>query len=172
MVSRIVLPIIEKNFSVLEVGPGPGTWTKVLLSNKEIARYDIVDISEEMLRQAKDNLHEFEQINFVHSDILDFVPKEQYDFFFSSRFIEYVNDKEKVVDTIFKSLKPGGKGYLSTKTPQYGRFMSKKVNSPVHQGQISAKKLRELFERRGFKVKKIINVNSVFPGLNSGLSPY
>ncbi len=103
---------------VFELGPGPGTWTKELLTIAPQATYHLVDISEEMLKQAKGNLKGFPNITFTQSDILDFVPQQQYDFFFSSRIIEYVPDKDRAIKIIASALKPGAYGYLVTKTPQ------------------------------------------------------
>ncbi|MFA6275086.1 MAG: class I SAM-dependent methyltransferase, partial [Candidatus Paceibacterota bacterium] len=40
----------------LEFGPGPGTWTKFFLDKKSGANFTLVDISNEMLSLAKQNL--------------------------------------------------------------------------------------------------------------------
>ena len=165
---RYALPLVKNSDAVLEVGPGPGTWTKFLLEKTDGSAYDVVDISEQMLKQAKENIGTDVRLTFIHSDILDFVPTKQYDFFFSSRFIEYVPEKDRVIEIISDSLKPGGLGYIVTKTPQYNRFFSKKVKSPVHQGQISANELSDIFVQKGFSVLAVRNVTSVFPGMRVG----
>ncbi len=40
----------------LELGPGAGTWTKLFLEKCPDAKFDLVDISSEMLKLAKENL--------------------------------------------------------------------------------------------------------------------
>ena len=163
------LPLIKQGSHILEVGPGPGTWTKEILNSLPEVRVSILDISEQMLRQAKENITDTHRVTFMHHDFTTFVPDKQYDFFFSSRFFEYVPDKQSVIETISKSLAEGGKGYLVTKTPQYKRAFSKRVSGDIHQGQISSDELVRLMERSGLKVIKIVNVTSVFPGLRNGL---
>lgn len=165
---RNCLPLIKEDDVLLEVGPGPGTWTKEIIANFSNLEYDVVDISEEMLKQARANLNNDARVNLIQSDILDFSPQKQYDFFFSSRFIEYVPDKGKVIVIVAQSLKPGGYGYIVTKTPQYNRFFRKSTPSAIHQGQISDKELKKLFEDNGFQVLKTINITSVFPLLRVG----
>tara|TARA_B100000745_G_C20149125_1_gene394002 strand:+ start:901 stop:1626 length:726 start_codon:yes stop_codon:yes gene_type:complete len=165
---KYVLPQLEEKRTVLEVGAGPGTWSKFLLEKTATAPYDIVDISDEMLKQAKANLSSYSNVQFIRSDILEFIPEKEYDFFFSSRFIEYVDDKLAVAKIISASLKSGGRGYLVTKTPHYNKVLRKRNVSLVHQGQISANELSVVFEEVGLEVDCVVNVTSVFPGLGSG----
>ncbi len=164
----VVPRYLHNAMQVFELGPGPGTWTKELLTIAPQATYHLVDISEEMLKQAKGNLKGFPNITFTQSDILDFVPQQQYDFFFSSRIIEYVPDKDRAIKIIASALKPGAYGYLVTKTPQYQRWFGNKVASQVHQTQIDSVALSELLQRHGFEVIDSFQVTCVFPGVRSG----
>ena len=166
-VEKYAIPIMADG-NILELGPGPGTWTKLLLKKSPSSTYDLVDISEEMLKQAKLSLGDRENINYIQSDILDFVSDKKYDFFFSSRIIEYVPDKSKAVQIITNTLKSGASGYLVTKTPHPKRFWGIKNNSPVHQNQISAKDLAKLLKDNECEVSLLTNVTSVFPGIRSG----
>ncbi len=165
---KLVPQYLSDGMKVFELGPGPGTWTKELLMIAPQATYHLVDISEEMLKQAKDNLKEFSNITFTQSDILDFVPQQSYDFFFSSRIIEYVPDKDRALEVIADALKPGAYGYLVTKTPQYQRLFSNKLVSKVHQTQISPSDLSKLLEQHGLTVIKSLQVTCVFPRVHSG----
>ena len=78
-------------------------------------------------------------------------------------------EKETAMQVIAKALKPGGYGYLVTKTPQQGRRFGKKVSSPVHQTQVSSADLQKVMEKSGLQVIKKIHVTCVFPGLRSGM---
>jgi SAM-dependent methyltransferase len=167
-VEKFALPYLNSVTSVFELGPGPGTWTKVLLQRNPTASYDLVDISEEMLKQAKAALSDVSNIRFINSDILDFVTDKKYQFFFSSRIIEYVPNKEKAVQIISNSLEAGSYGYIVTKTPHPGRFWGIKNNSAVHQTQVAPAELKCLFEKADCEIVKVVNVTSVFPGLRSG----
>lgn len=170
-VERYALPLIDdKTENIFELGPGPGTWTKLLLQKSPKAHYDLVDISEEMLAQAKESLPQDADITFIVSDILDFKPERSYDFFFSSRIIEYVPDKDKAVSIIASSLKSGAYGYIVTKTPQQKRGFGTPITSPVHGQQVGPDELVALFEKHNCTVKQRVHVTCVFPGLRSGLA--
>lgn len=169
-VLRYALPLLNNESDILELGPGPGTWTKILLQKAPQARFDLVDISEEMLSQARTNLGNQENISYITSDILDFSPQKQYDFFFSSRIIEYVPQKDQAVKTIAASLRSGAYGYIVTKTPQQKRFFGTAITSPVHASQIPGDELAELFEKHHCRILKKVHVTAVFPGLRSGLA--
>lgn len=165
---RYVIPRFVKCKNILEVGPGPGTWTKLLLGVNPQARYNLVDISREMLAQAQHNLTGQSNVRFVESDILDFSSNEQYDGFFSSRIIEYVPDKAKAISIITQHLVPGAVGFISTKTPQTDRPFRRHALTELHKNQIPAQELTALLIANGCTVKSIINVTSVFPLVQSG----
>ncbi len=167
-VQKYALRYLPKAGDILELGPGPGTWTKVLLENSRNSKYDLVDISEEMLRQAKKALSNFDNIRFINTDILDFVPDKKYDFFFSSRIIEYVPNKNKALKIVIDSLNSGSYGYLVTKTP-HNRFWSFSKKTKVHEGQIKAEELVKIIDDLGCEIIETANVTSVFPGLRCGL---
>ena len=169
-VKKYALPHIQNGMEVFELGPGPGTWTKVLLEKAPEARYNLVDISDEMLKQAKMALDGNDNIGYTTSDILDFQSEKKYDFFFSSRMMEYVpkEDKAKAVATICEAMSSGAYGYIVTKTPQYARLFSKKVQAPIHSQQISSSELIKLFKENNCVVTDRVHVTCVFPKLRSG----
>lgn len=148
----------------LELGPGPGTWTKEILIKYPEVEMDLVDISSAMLGQAKDNLSDFAGLRYFDANFLDFEPDKQYDFFFSSRAIEYLPDKDQAVKKIFDLLKTGGVGCLTTKTPKYliNRLLGRQV-SDLHLGQISPWKLKKIFQEQGFTDVKVYPVTFSFP---------
>jgi len=161
---------LEKHFTgcnLLELGPGSGTWTKILLSNKKVT-VDLVDISNEMLRQAKENLQGYGVINYFENDFLDFNPEKKYELFFSSRVFEYLSDKEAAVIKISQLLKPDGFGFIISKTPKY--FFNKLIGrkeSTLHQGQINPDLLISLLRNNGFKNIKAYPVTISIPFLKS-----
>ena len=168
-VKKYALPLITEGDRVFELGPGPGTWTKFILQ-KNPSQVDMVDISSEMLLQAKENLlDKTELIDFIESDILDFKSSNTYDFFFSSRMIEYVPEKEQALSNIVSSLKPGAFGYLVTKTPQYNRPFKKHTHSSIHQNQIAPDSLETLLVGRNCAVIKKVHVTGIFPLVHCGL---
>jgi ubiquinone/menaquinone biosynthesis C-methylase UbiE len=160
---------------VFELGPGAGTWSKLLLEKKFAGHLDMLDISSQMLFMAKSALLPYPNTGFMEKDFLAFRPDRAYDFFFSSRVFEYLPDKEKAVAKISRILPPGGRGFIITKTPKYpiNKLLGRKV-SEFHRGQISPRELKRIFQRGGFSEIKIYPVTLSFPifksaGLNMAL---
>lgn len=165
-----VLPLIKGSTSVVEVGPGPGTWTKKLLEAEPSAQYTLVDISSEMLGQAKKALTEFENVTFVERDLVEYQQSPMFDFFFSSRAIEYMPDKQKAVATIASLLTSGGKGAIITKTPKPGfDKLRGRTISPLHRGQIGPSELARVVRDAGLVVDGIDIATATVPGLHAPL---
>jgi ubiquinone/menaquinone biosynthesis C-methylase UbiE len=150
--------------SCLELGPGHGTWTNVLLENHKSAHFDLVDISSEMLRLAKERFSRKDNISYHESDFLEFSPAKKYDFFFSSRALEYIDDKPAAIKKIISLLAEGGTAFIITKTPKYLRMklMGKKV-SAFHSGQISPRLLKALLMEAGASEVELYPVTFVWP---------
>jgi len=147
---RFVLLHLGSPRHVLEIGPGPGTWTKYLLKAAPDASFTLVDISETMLTQAKASLNG--NIEFIESDWVSFAPAGTYDFFFSSRAFEYVNDKRAALAVVSRSLGVGKWGALITKTPKPLFDLIRGRNSSLHQGQVSPTTLVRLCREVGLRV--------------------
>ena len=157
-----------KNY--LELGPGAGTWTKLFIEQNNQANFDLVDISSEMLKLAKNSLSKLQDvnINYFEKDFLQFKPEKKYDLFFSCRTFEYLPNKELAVKKIAELLQSGGQGFVITKTPKYlrSKILGRKIPK-LHRGQISYRRLKKLFKNVGFKEIKIYPVTMNFPLLHS-----
>jgi ubiquinone/menaquinone biosynthesis C-methylase UbiE len=152
----------------LELGPGAGTWTKLFVSYCRGANFDLVDISGEMLKLAREALEGYNNIRFFECDFSRFAPDKRYDFFFSSRVIEYFPDKETLVKKIGKLLKSSGYGFIITKTPKYFRYKVLRRTVPnLHRGQINPRALRSIIEKTGCEIIGIYPVTMSFPVLKS-----
>lgn len=148
----------------LELGSGAGTWTKLFAEKYNNACFDLVDISSEMLGIAKNALVKYRNVNFFESDFLEFNPEKNYDFFFSSRAIEYFPDKNLLAEKIVNLLKDGGRGFIITKTPKYLRrkILGKKT-SAFHENQIDPRKLGRVLKEKGCGEIEIFPVTVSFP---------
>lgn len=141
--------------SYLELGPGAGTWTKLFLSKRPAARFDLVDVSSEMLALSREALASSKQVSFFESDFMQFDAKgHRYDFFFSSRVIEYIPNKEGLFAKIASLLKPEGAGFIITKTPKYFRstLLGRRISS-LHRGQIHPRVAEQMLRNVGFKTE-------------------
>jgi len=133
-----------------ELGPGAGTWSKLLLGRHQGMRLDAVDISTEMLNLARQNLKHYEGVTLTEADFLTYQPTSSYDFFFSIRALEYFVDKEPVIQKISSLLASGGRGLIITKIPRYARSALRgRVVSELHQYQIAPRELGALLQKAG-----------------------
>ncbi len=146
----------DKPLLALELGPGHGTWTKEILKMLAPIELDLVDISAEMLKLARQRFGNKNNIHYFQSDFLAFKAGKQYDLFFSVRALEYIEPKAEAIKKISSLLRPGGFGFIITKTPKYWR--SKILRRPLkdlHKNQISPLKLKRLLRQNGFLSVKI-----------------
>jgi ubiquinone/menaquinone biosynthesis C-methylase UbiE len=168
VLNRLVVPIVRRALRVLEVGPGPGTWTKILLEANPEAKYTLVDISREMLAQAREGLASHTDVTFVESDLLAFESSQPFDLFFSSRAIEYMPDKRAAARKIASLLAPGAHGAIITKMPKpfFDQVRGRKV-ATLHTGQIAPCDLAFILEHSGLIVEKIRIATATLPGFGS-----
>ncbi len=162
---RRVFPLIAHAARVLETGPGPGTWTKLLLEANPSARYTLVDISHEMLTRAQGALADRTNVDFIESDLLAYESSDPYDFFFSSRAIEYMPDKAAAVRKIASLLSPGAAGAVVTKMPKPFFDRVKGRTSALHVGQIAPKDFICLLEQADLVVERVRIATATFPGI-------
>jgi ubiquinone/menaquinone biosynthesis C-methylase UbiE len=149
----------------LELGPGAGTWTKLLRTFAPSASYTLLDISDTMLSIAEKNLSaDSKNIEFVTSDFLAYETERTYDFFFSSRAIEYIVDKKTAVEKMYALLESEGEGVVITKNPRYwgDRLLGRKTPD-LHKNQIAPSALTELLVEAGFTVELLRPVTMTVP---------
>ena len=138
---------------ILEIGCGPGTWTKILLKKYPKANIECVELSSSMSEQFKKNIKN-KRIKINVKSFLDFYTNKRYDFVFSSRAIEYIPNKKKIVDKIWKFMEKRGKGVIITSPPHpfllsIKRAFGKKIDKE-HIDRISTDKIKILLQNKGF----------------------
>lgn len=168
LLHRLVEPKIQQATSILEVGPGPGTWTELLLAANDQASYTLVDISREMLAQAQEKLGGRTNVSLIESDLISFEASQQYEYFFSSRAIEYMSDKRKVCEKISHLLAPGASGAIITKMPKpiFDRLRGRSVSS-LHGAQIAPQALVRLLAGTGLVVEGVHIATATMPLIGS-----
>lgn len=103
----------EPNTTVLEIGCGPGTTTYEIARRQSNNALTIIDIEPEMIKQAKKNLADFKNIEYVCQDCAEYLrnlPDESINTIYSAWTIHNFTQKEKeeVFKDIFRVLKNGG----------------------------------------------------------------
>jgi ubiquinone/menaquinone biosynthesis C-methylase UbiE len=138
---------------VLEIGPGDGVWTDLILPRtKDLT---LVDQSVEMIGRAKERLATYNTVSFEVGDFLQYQSNTPFNLIFAIRCFEYFEDKEKAVANFARLLAAGGTVVLVTKNPQHVA-MKKVQNRELHKGQIAREELVALFAKHGFEVTKVV----------------
>ncbi len=167
MATQAILRVVDSiaYTNCLELGPGAGTWTKLLLTKHPNAKYTVLDISKTMLDIARENLKEAGgDITYIQSDFSTYAEGGSYDFFFSSRALEYIVDKDEAIAKIHRILAPNGQGVIITKNPRYWAdklFM--RTIPDLHKNQIAPGALTALLTEKGFTVKLVRPATVTFP---------
>jgi ubiquinone/menaquinone biosynthesis C-methylase UbiE len=110
VVNQIMMKYLNKNLTLLEVGPGAGRWTKIL--QKKAYKIIIADISEECLRICKDRFQEYSNIEYylIRDGRLNFLDDESIDYIWSYDVFVHINptDTEQYIAAFQRILKSGG----------------------------------------------------------------
>lgn len=140
--------------SILEIGPGDGVWTDLIIGKAE--KITLLDQSIEMLKRAQDRLKEHSHISYEQTDFLAFNSTQSSDLIFAIRCFEYFEDKDAAVAKFATLLVPGGKLILVTKNPDHIK-MNKVQERELHSGQITKADLVSLLKEHNFIVEPVIS---------------
>lgn len=163
-----VVPDLGNAKYVVELGPGPGTWTRLIADALPDATFTLLDISPEMLARATEV---FDRTNAVETRVGDFITvnlPEKADYFFSSRALEYVSDKHEAALRIACILSQNGRGTIITKMPK--RIINRLMNrtpGPLHRGQIRPHELTHELAVAGLRIRGIYPVTFAIPFIHS-----
>jgi ubiquinone/menaquinone biosynthesis C-methylase UbiE len=143
----------------LEVGCGPGTWTRLLLKKYPKARFTCLDISKEMIAQFKKQIKTTNVKTIVNNFLDEDLKNKKFDFLFCSRAIEYIPNKSRVIEKFYDLLLPGGKGLIVTSHPHPRTLMLKRMlgfkMNKQHMDRISVGNMSFLLHKAGFRNIKI-----------------
>lgn len=174
----------------LEVGCGPGTWTREVAPLVE--HLTALDISEEMIEQARAYTGA-DNVDFVHSDIAQYPLDRQFDAVFSVRVVEYLDQWEPVISRLLDAVAAGGRAAIITKTPisvwrgtgreravaQTVRRIGRKIRgipeperAPFWQRYIPPAGLAQMFEEHGLRNVRIRPVIYGLPIFVRGTKQY
>ncbi len=148
--------VLEKAFScisgnVLEIGGGDGSWTLLYIEKCDHITY--MDISEEMLLQAKKNLSKYQnKINFIQGDFMsNNLASSSFDKIISIRNFEYFKDKNFAVSEFNRLLKSNGELLIITKSKHYS-FHTKLHKKTLHSDQVTPNEFVEMLKKNNFEI--------------------
>jgi trans-aconitate 2-methyltransferase len=101
--------VLRGDETILDAGCGTGRLTGALLERLPRGRVVALDLSENMLRSARQNLLRFgDQVRFVAADLLHLPFMETFDGIFSTAAFHWVPDHESLFRNLYAVLHPGG----------------------------------------------------------------
>lgn len=108
---------LPKTASIIDIGGGESRFVDYLLDNG-FKNITVLDISATALEKKKQSLgNKADTVKWVVSDVIDFKPTEQYDFWHDRATFHFLTQKEEVekyVTTVKQFVKPEGTLILST----------------------------------------------------------
>jgi len=112
---------------ILEIGPGNAVLTIEIARRIPNGTITAVEISRDMVEQAKSNIQKFgiENITLVNMDSIDINYENEFDAVFSNSAIHWVKNLELMYELLYKSLKSGGRISIQTGLKvegEYGQF--------------------------------------------------
>ncbi len=97
------------NLRILEIGPGTGFLSEIIVKRFPNAKIDFVDISPMMIEKLKERLGEEERFEFYSCDIESLCIDEKYDLVFSSSCFQWINNLKDLFGKLSNYLKKDGK---------------------------------------------------------------
>lgn len=151
---------LEKDAKIIDIGGGDSNFVNSLIE-KGFTNVTVLDISENAIERAKKRLGEkASQVKWIVSDVTDFIPTEQYDFWHDRAAFHFLINEE-LVD---KYVEIANKGIASNGFLVLGTFSE---NGPqkcsgleIH--QYSEKSMSHKFEN-GFQRMKCVKEDHVTP---------
>lgn len=123
------------NLTVIDMGCGTGAFS--IHASKFFKKIDAVDVSEQMLKIAKSkaNLKKIDNIDFYHSGLLQFQPKEKVDLVFSKWTLHHLPDywKQAALLNMNSMLKPEGILFLSDVVFKFDPDFEKYIDGLLNQ---------------------------------------
>ena len=90
---------------VADLGCGPGNSTALLRARWPNAEIDGIDLSAEMLRDARASGVD---ARFLQADLANWTPEEPYDVIYSNAALQWLGDHETLLPRLFSYVAPGG----------------------------------------------------------------
>lgn len=147
--------ITKKDNKILEIGCGYGIMTTMLNNQGEV---DGIEPYADCYNYLRKNV----KGNFIKKSILDYNTTKKYDIVALFDVLEHIEDDSKTVQKIRNLLNKNGKVILTV--PAYMFLWSHHDDTNKHYRRYTNKTLTELFEKNGFKIKKISYFNTLlFP---------
>lgn len=176
---RIVDSVLKKYKpkTVLEIGPGSGFFTELILHSENIQKYCAIDIVDSFLKYLKeaiaaDKKAKKVECSFICEDIKNIKADEKYDMIFFLSSLHHIPDREEFLsallpfchdDTIIVSMEPVHYFFRILKIIRYlPKFISDKQIYSGNYHNVSTHHFLTLDEYKSFKKFEVVDYNFGF----------
>lgn len=139
----------QKEADMLEIGPGDGVWTDLILPLKK--KLVLLDQSEEMIGRAQKRLVEYSDVQYHTGDFSSFETDAKFGLIFAIRCFEYFENKPRDVEKMHALLHTGGRLIIVTKNRSY----ISRSKRTLHTGQLTKTEMVALLREKGFEVERV-----------------
>ncbi len=146
-----VLPFHPKErISILDLGSGTGNVSMAIKKRFPLARITCLDLSENMIQQCRTKLADYQDIDYVVSDLRDLEVEEEYHAAVSSLAIHHLSrgEQQSFYSQVYAALKDGGVFYnadiLLSPSPYLNQLHQEKWRNFMLQN-ISQKEVEEIW---------------------------
>lgn len=161
LINETMFKYIKKGSTILEIGPGGGRWTDILL--KLAGRLIIADISEKCLNLCKERFKTHNNIEYCLIDErLDFIANDSIDYIWSYDVFVHINpaDIEKYIDDFQRILKLGGCAIIH----HSGTYSSEKDRREEMRSYMNGNLFAHLVEKHKMKMVEQNDTLVHYPG--------
>lgn len=139
---------------ILEVGAGIGTFTKSILSVKEVEKIFLLEPAEELREHLKDNFRDNNKIEIISSQAEDMSPESIRDMNIDTvvfvNVLEHIENDADVLRKFSAGLKPGSQ--ILTFSPAFKLLYAHIDATAGHYRRYTKKEIREKLEIAGLEV--------------------
>ena len=159
--------------SILDAGCGLGFYSFYLAKKSPLKRIDACDHNPKVIeidKKIRDRLH-YKNLHFFQKDLLDLSESNEYDLIYCIDVLEHIKEDEQVVENIFKALRKDGIFYLHVPQKKAKVHLQRfddcaRVRNAGHVRRgYSKEKLIQLMEKKGFKIRKVVDTFGWFASL-------
>ncbi|MGL4741346.1 MAG: methyltransferase domain-containing protein [Sarcina sp.] len=152
MINTLINQLPRKNFQkILEIGTGTGLLTTKLIELFPSANITTIDISSEMIIIAKNKVNNNPSITFIHADIEEFCPIEEFDLIISSATLQWISNLCDLLETLKNRLAVDGVLAFATFTDGTFKELDNSLNFAFTKNNISVNQNRNYYSIESLK---------------------
>ncbi|MDB5000676.1 MAG: methyltransferase [Mucilaginibacter sp.] len=102
-------PLLQKGWSVLDVGCGTGAISKdIALKVGETGYVTGIDNTAYFIQSGKETYADVENLELIHADLFVYNPMKKFDLIVAARVLQWLNNPQEAIKRLKSMLKPGG----------------------------------------------------------------